>query len=709
MSIPAREHPYRRWWIFLAIGAVLAIIAASVVIFTINGRPTPATVTLMASATPGPNPFTDSVAPSAPAVPAPAVVAKSAALRKTLPADKNTHLMVAAGTMPGLYGGTEQESVCEPGKLVTFLAAHPDKAAAWAGVQGITAAGIGAFVATLTPVLLNSDTLVTNHGFIDGKADPFPSVLQAGTAVLVDAGGTPRAKCNCGNPLSAPELLDLTTATVTGTPWPGYAPAQVTIVQAGKATGTLTLVDIVTGGIYAVGPGAAAGLWVAAAVDTAAATPWTTVISTSTDGKDWADVASIPGESVYALASGGGVWVAAASQPWDWGRVTAPTQLFESADLRSWHLVASLDDHVSGVAFGDGHWIATGYQQSTGTGLLAWQSSDGQHWAPATSTLGDGGPGRQHLTTLAYGDGRWVSVVADPAPPSATFADAQPAPLAWTAASSDGLSWPTLAPLPGKATGASLAFGGGKWLIVQNKFVPGTAGGPGANVSSVAVGSDGSSWTASPATGIGTSEFSAVAYGNGGWLAALSPGPGSSDSVADFDSTTFYSSADAKAWTSGTRMAQFVQALAFGPAPGAAATPVTATPATATAIPTATAAPAANAPQSAPAAGNSPPASPAGAATTQPGAGAAGLCSPDTVLAVVNAGRPADQQLSVSPANIHCAESWIAAGVDDTVNGAQYTVVLQSVNGSWTKVDRQEACSSGAIPAGLAQLACNSN
>lgn len=703
MSIPAREHPYRRWWIFLVIGAVLAIIAASVVIFAINGRPTPATVTLMASATPGPNPFTDSVVPSAPAMPAPAVVAKSAALRRTLPTDKNTHLMVAAGTMPGLYGGSEQESVCEPGKLLTFLAAHPDKAAAWAAVQGITAAGIGAFVATLTPVLLNSDTLVTNHGFIDGKADPFPSVLQAGTAVLVDAGGTPRAKCNCGNPLSAPELLDLTTATVTGTPWPGYAPAQVTIVQAGKATGTLTLVDIVTGGTYAVGPGT--GLWVAAAVDITKPTPWTTAISTSTDGKDWAKVASIPGESVYALASGNGVWVAAASKPWDWGRVTPPTQLFESTDLRSWHLVASLDDHVSGLAFGGGHWIATGYRQSTGAGRLAWQSTDAQEWMPAATTLGEGGPGQAHLNALTYGDGRWISIVVEPGAPAASYAAEQPAPLLWTTSSADGLRWPGFAPLPGKATGASLAFGGGKWLIVQNKFVPGTAGGPGANVSSVAVGSNGSSWVASPATGIGSNQFSAVAYGNGGWLAAVTPAPGSK-SIAAFSSTTFLSSPDATTWTSGARMALFVQALAFGPAPGAAATPATAT---AIATATATAAPAANTPQSDPAAGNSPPASPAGAATTQPGAGAAGLCSPDTVLAVVNAGRPADQQLSVSPANVHCAESWIAAGVDDTVNGAQYTVVLQSVNGSWTKVDRQEACSSGAIPAGLAQLACNSN
>ncbi|MEO6529564.1 MAG: hypothetical protein ABIN10_12860 [Specibacter sp.] len=130
MSIPTREHPYRRWWIFPASGAVLAIIAASVVILAINGRTTPATVTLIASATPEPNPFTDSAVPSAPAVPAPAVVAKSAALGKTLPTDKDTHLMVAAGTMAGLYGGSEQESVCEPGSRHRRIRCHIDTGSA---------------------------------------------------------------------------------------------------------------------------------------------------------------------------------------------------------------------------------------------------------------------------------------------------------------------------------------------------------------------------------------------------------------------------------------------------------------------------------------------------------------------------------------------------------------------------------------------------
>ena len=86
--------------------------------------------------------------------------------------------------------------------MVAFLQANPEKAAAWAGVLGISAASIPGYVAELTPVILRSDTYVTNHGFAGGRATTLTSVLQAGTAVMVDKFGTPRVKCYCGNPLT---------------------------------------------------------------------------------------------------------------------------------------------------------------------------------------------------------------------------------------------------------------------------------------------------------------------------------------------------------------------------------------------------------------------------------------------------------------------------------------------------------------------------
>ena len=99
-------------------------------------------------------------------------------------------------------------------------------------------------------MILNSDTLVANHGYQHREATSFPSVLKAGTAVMVDATGMPRVKCNCGNPLTPPELFDLSTATTSGTSWPGYTPAAVLAVQPGAPAQTLTLVNVSTGIVY---------------------------------------------------------------------------------------------------------------------------------------------------------------------------------------------------------------------------------------------------------------------------------------------------------------------------------------------------------------------------------------------------------------------------------------------------------------------------
>ena len=107
----------------------------------------------------------------------------------------------------GLYGGSGDSHVCDPQQLIAFLQQHPDKASAWASILGISPSGIANYVNSLTPVVLTVDTLVTNHGFRNGRATTLQSVLQAGTAVMVDATGTPRVKCNCGNPLTPPQLI----------------------------------------------------------------------------------------------------------------------------------------------------------------------------------------------------------------------------------------------------------------------------------------------------------------------------------------------------------------------------------------------------------------------------------------------------------------------------------------------------------------------
>ena len=135
---------------------------------------------------------------------------------------------VSGGTS-GLYGGTLNVASCDPAKMVAFLADHPDRGAAWASVEGISPADIPGYVAGLTPVLPRADTAVTNHGFADGDATAVHSVLQAGTAVLVDRYGVPRARCACGNPLTPP-VAQQTTPKRTGDTWPSYRPSNVVVV-----------------------------------------------------------------------------------------------------------------------------------------------------------------------------------------------------------------------------------------------------------------------------------------------------------------------------------------------------------------------------------------------------------------------------------------------------------------------------------------------
>ena len=117
---------------------------------------------------------------------------------------ENLESGIVSGSSTGLYGGTG-ENACDIDKLVAFLQANPDIGAAWAEVQGIDPSEIEEFIRALTPAILLQNTLVTNHGYSDGEATPFLAVLEAGTAVLVDEDGIPRARCACGNPLIVPE------------------------------------------------------------------------------------------------------------------------------------------------------------------------------------------------------------------------------------------------------------------------------------------------------------------------------------------------------------------------------------------------------------------------------------------------------------------------------------------------------------------------
>ena len=236
-----RERKQRKRGLLIAtiIGLVVALAASTfAVVAVIKRDDASAEVYLEAAKRPGANPFTKNVANQNPT------------LTNSYDAKGKTGtgvVLTVAGTEPGLYGGTQNNQSCDPQKLVKFLASEPAKAAAWAGVLGITPTQISKYVAGLTPAILRADTRVSNHGFANGTATVLQSVLQAGTAVLVDNHGIPRVRCSCGNPLTEPEPVQ---ATYTGTPWPSFDEHHVVAITNGPPTDTFTLTDPTTGSTY---------------------------------------------------------------------------------------------------------------------------------------------------------------------------------------------------------------------------------------------------------------------------------------------------------------------------------------------------------------------------------------------------------------------------------------------------------------------------
>src|SRR4051794_39221205 len=150
------------------------------------------------------------------------------------------------GSLPGLYGGTRDYASCDAGKLITFLESNPDKASAWADTLGIRVTKIRTYIHHLTPVLLRTDTRVTNHGYVNGRANPIQSVLQAGTAVFVNRYGEPVIKCYCGNPLTPPILYR--EPVYIGPRWTDFSTTHITIIkQSITIIDTFTLYDPDTG------------------------------------------------------------------------------------------------------------------------------------------------------------------------------------------------------------------------------------------------------------------------------------------------------------------------------------------------------------------------------------------------------------------------------------------------------------------------------
>ena len=290
---------------------VVLVLSGTVAALTLTHTSSPAAVTLQPVQTPGANPFMPPVGTDRPGL-------------RLLKGSGGTF----SGGTPGLYGGTLRKASCNPQQMVSFLDAHPDKAAAWASVLGIRPTDIPGYVAGLTPVVLRSDTAVTNHGYADGHVTSLPAILQAGTAVLIDRYGQPVTKCFCGNPLTKPTAY--AGPTYTGRHWASFSPASVTVIkQSTVVINSFILVDPATGSAFrrpsgssgsADQPGstpsetAPASAYVANAgdgtvtpIDLATGTPGSPITVGHGGGLDWTQIAITPdGKTAYVTDAGDG-------------------------------------------------------------------------------------------------------------------------------------------------------------------------------------------------------------------------------------------------------------------------------------------------------------------------------------------------------------------------------------------------------------------
>ncbi len=502
----------------IAVGAVVALAVVGTVVAVLATRGGAESVTLEPVAADGPDPFTTSVASREVPPPSDQVTVDAARLLADQERDDATGTRAVGGTEPGLYGGTGDAATCDVAALAAFLAGDEAKAAAWAAVLGIDVDEIPTELARLTPVVLTTDTLVTNHGFAVGRATPRQAVLQAGTAVLVDEEGVPRVRCACGNPLAEPASADLAAASTTGERWDGYDGDTVATIRAAEPVEALTLVDLTSGERYEQPVGSAVGTtWLAVSGSHDGAGGPTGAVHTSPDGRTWTTAATGP-DLLYGVASSEDLAVVVGSSVSGGGVVRTST------DGANWSPPTPVVDPLRAVAHGDGRWVAVGDRsfaeeggEGDGSAGAIWTSTDGSTWERTATTspydnteltARSGGILHQAMLSVAYGDGTWVATAQE-------CTERVCLPVEFT--STDATTW-TRRVMDGALGAVSVAHDGRTWAFVGREL---TGAGAGATDSATAIAgrsTDGERWTYGATQPEGLI-LQGLAAGSGAWLA----------------------------------------------------------------------------------------------------------------------------------------------------------------------------------------------
>ncbi|HEY2427462.1 MAG TPA: DUF6777 domain-containing protein [Acidimicrobiales bacterium] len=225
------------------------LFVSAVVIFFAgrSGKANAGEIILQGKDTPGTNTFTPSIATPPPA--------NQVATATASPTPSQNGLTTAKGDAPGLYAGQRDVPSCKADQLISYLQTNPSKASAWASAIEIDPSQIKDFVATLTPALLRVDTRVTDFEF-GSNAKPLPkqTILQSGTAVMLDRTAFPRVRCQSGDPLAQPRAVT-STPSYTGGRWSGFSPTTVVVVTPAPQPVAIILIDVTNGAVFVRIPG----------------------------------------------------------------------------------------------------------------------------------------------------------------------------------------------------------------------------------------------------------------------------------------------------------------------------------------------------------------------------------------------------------------------------------------------------------------------
>ena len=214
--------PYQRRRIIVGV-VLVAVVAAGIAAAALSGdggtARTSADVFYEGKGELGRDPFTT------------AAVSRCPAGTEEGPQGRLDECLLEGSSTSGAVEGGSTTRVCDADGLVGAFADDQRGAQAWAevleadptlrwtGDHPLTAADLPAYVGELTASALTRDTRATNYGFQEAKTRARQSLLQAGTAVLVDAAGVARVRCLGGTPLTAPRQID--DPNYRGTCWDG--------------------------------------------------------------------------------------------------------------------------------------------------------------------------------------------------------------------------------------------------------------------------------------------------------------------------------------------------------------------------------------------------------------------------------------------------------------------------------------------------------